>query len=82
MIDCMNVMMDAKIDCLNDLLHVKIDSLNCKLDDKIDGLNGKIDSKIDALKDSLASAKVWALVLYIALAGSIFATLARGFGWI
>ena len=41
-----------------------------------------MNARIDKLVDSLASAKVWALVLYIALAGGLFGTLARGFGWI
>lgn len=52
--------------------------LNGKIDRKTDALN----VRIDALKDSLTSAKICALVLYIALAGSLYATLARGFGWI
>ena len=28
------------------------------------------------------SLKVWALTLYMALAGALFGVLARGFGWI
>jgi hypothetical protein len=38
--------------------------------------------RIDRLVESLAAAKMWALVLYIALAGGLFGTLARGFGWL
>jgi hypothetical protein len=34
------------------------------------------------VKDSIASAKIWALTLYIALATVMLGTLARGFGWI
>jgi hypothetical protein len=33
-------------------------------------------------RDSLAAAKIWALLLYIALAGINRRTLARGLGWI
>ena len=33
-------------------------------------------------KESLASAKVWALILYFALAGSMLGVMARGFHWI
>ena len=39
------------------------------------------NQRVDSLKDSLASAKVWALGLYIALAGSLLYVLARGFKW-
>jgi hypothetical protein len=61
-----------------DSLRDRIDSLRDKMDERF----AVVDAKIDGVKDSLASAKVWALVLYIALAGSSFGTLARGFGWI
>ena len=37
------------------------------------------NQRIDDLKDSLASAKIWALGLYVALAGSMFYVMARGF---
>ena len=39
-------------------------------------------SRIGALKDSLHSAKAWALTLYVALAGAMLGTMARGFGWL
>jgi len=42
----------------------------------------KLEAKFDLLKDSLASAKVWALVLYAGLAGAMLLTMARGFKWI
>ena len=42
----------------------------------------KVDSKIDAVKESLGSAKVWALTLYFALAGSMLFVMAKGFKWI
>ena len=63
-----------------DVAELKTDlrSLRDKMDAKFDAVNARIDK----LVDSLASAKVWALVLYIALAGGLFSTLARGFGWI
>jgi chromosome segregation ATPase len=64
----------------SDLADVKTDlrSLRDKVDAKFDAVNGRIDG----LTNAVASAKIWALVLYIALAGSLFGTLARGFGWI
>jgi chromosome segregation ATPase len=49
----------------------------------------KVDQKIETVrketaevKDSLASAKLWALGLYVGLAGSLFYALARGFRWL
>jgi predicted RNase H-like nuclease (RuvC/YqgF family) len=37
------------------------------------------NQRMDDLKDSLASAKIWALGLYVALSGSMFYVMARGF---
>jgi hypothetical protein len=37
---------------------------------------------VDGVKDSLAAAKVSALMLYIALAAGVFGTMARSFGWL
>jgi hypothetical protein len=42
----------------------------------------KFDQKFDVLKDSLASAKMWALGLYIALTGSLLFVMAHGFKWL
>ena len=84
--------MEARIARLeSDVAHIRSDvaelktdvrSLRDRMDARFDALDAKFDGKIDKLRDSLASAKVWALALYIALAGALFGTLARGFGWI
>jgi uncharacterized protein YlxW (UPF0749 family) len=60
----------------------RIDSLSQKTDERFEKLNQKLDEKFVGLKDSLASAKIWALGLYIALAGSMFYVLAHGFRWL
>jgi hypothetical protein len=44
----------------------------------MDVLNGRFGD----LRDSFAATKVWALLLYIALAAVNLGTLARAFGWI
>ena len=49
---------------------------------RIDSLSESVNKRIDDLKDSLAAAKIWAFGLYVALAGSLFYVLARGFKWI
>jgi septation ring formation regulator EzrA len=57
--------------------------------DKVDQRFDKVDQKFETIrketvevKDSLASAKIWALGLYVGLAGSLFYVLARGFKWL
>ena len=42
----------------------------------------KVEKEIGEVKNSLASAKIWALGLYFALAGSLLYVLARGFKWL
>jgi uncharacterized coiled-coil protein SlyX len=80
--------MEARIARLeSDVAHIRSDVAELKTDlrslrDKIDAKLDAVNARIDKLVDSLASAKVWALVLYIALAGGLFGTLARGFGWL
>jgi hypothetical protein len=34
------------------------------------------------LQESISAAKIWALVLYVALAATMLGTMARGFGWL
>jgi hypothetical protein len=80
--------MEARIARLeSDMAHVRSDVAELKTDvrslrDRMDARFDGVNARIDKLTDSLASAKVWALLLYIALAGGLFGTLARGFGWL
>jgi hypothetical protein len=59
-----------------DTRHVQGDLTDIKADVR------EARAKIDALRAELATAKIWALGLYIALAGSILFAMARGFKWI
>ena len=69
--------MEARIARLEaDVAHVRTDVADIKVDVRM------LRDKMDTLKDSITAAQVWALVLYIALAGGMFGTMARGFGWI
>lgn len=76
--------MEARIARLeSDVSHIRTDIGEVKTDLR------RLDAKIDAVKDTLmvvkdeiASTKVWALVLYIALAAGLFGTMGRGFGWL
>jgi outer membrane murein-binding lipoprotein Lpp len=80
--------MEARIARLgSDVAHIRADVGDLKGDvrslrEKMDALRDKMDERFAQLAESLASAKIWALVLYIALAGSLFGVLARGFGWL
>ena len=80
--------MEARIARLEaDVAHLCTDVADIKVDlrarfDKVDARMDRLDVKMDAVKDAVASAKVWALVLYFALAGSVLGVMARGFGWI
>lgn len=80
--------MEARIARLeSDVAHIRSDLADVKSDvrtlrDRVDALELRLSAKIDGLKDELHSAKVWALLLYFALAGGMYATMARGFGWL
>jgi hypothetical protein len=58
--------------------HLRFEALVKRTDERFEQLNQKFDS----LKDSLASAKIWALGLYIALTGSLLFVMAHGFKWL
>lgn len=73
-IDNLGARLDDKIDKSNSSLGARIDELNA-------GLNG-LNVRFDGVKDSITAAKTQALLLYVALAGGMFGTMARGFGWI
>lgn len=85
---CRAARLEAKFDDRSIQVDSGIDGVQNRLDAKIDGVEtrlgavDRLDAKIETVKDSLASAKVWALALYIALAASMLGTMARGFGWL
>ena len=63
-------------------LRDRIDGVDQRLGAKIDSVDTRLGGKIDDLKDELHSAKIWALLLYVALAAGMYATMARAFGWL
>jgi peptidoglycan hydrolase CwlO-like protein len=65
--------------------HQQIESLRKETGEQFDKVDQKFDSlksEIGEVKDILASAKVWALGLYFALAGSLLYVLARALKWL
>ena len=80
--------MEARIARMeSDISHVRSDVGEIKVDlrslrDKVDDVDTRLSSRINSVKDTIANAKLWALMLYISLAALNFSALARGFGWI
>jgi hypothetical protein len=80
--------MEARIARLeSDVSHIRTDLVDVKQD--VRELRARVDkgfdetrNGIDSLQTELASAKVWALILFIAQAGAVYGTLARAMGWI
>ena len=56
----------------------RVESLRKETADRFESVR----KEIGEVKDSLASAKIWALGLYFALAGSLLYVLATGFKWL
>jgi hypothetical protein len=50
--------------------------------DRMDAIDVRLSDRITGVQRELASAKVWALILFIAQAGAVYGTLARTMGWI
>lgn len=73
---------NKRIEEVRDVLTTKIDDKSDALEKKFDGKFDALDKKFDSLKDKLHAVTVWALLLYIALAGTLLTVLAKGFKWI
>ena len=73
--------MGERIESLKNETDGRFDKVDERFE-KVDQRFEKLEKKIDDVKDSLGSAKIWALGLYIGLAGSLFYVLARGFKWL
>ena len=71
---------DVKLDVR--ALRARLDEVSDRHTDGLNALDAKLTARIDTLQRDLASAKVWALLLYITLAGAMYATLGRTMGWI
>jgi t-SNARE complex subunit (syntaxin) len=69
--------MEARVAKLeSDVENIKTNVADIKTDVR------EIRGKVDDLKDSIASTKIWALMLYIALAGTLLLVMAKGFKWL
>ena len=84
-IENVRVEVTGKIDDVKD----RVDNGRSETADKFDRMQMRMDSaqkelagKIDDVKDSLGQARVWALGLYIGLAGALLLVIAHGFKWL
>ena len=57
-------------------LRDKLDALRERMDEKLEAVN----AALAAITTDIAATKVWALLLYFALAAAMLGTMARGFG--
>ena len=83
-IDALDAKVDEKFSASDAKLDGKFSAVDGKfsaLDAKVDGKFSALEGKLYGLKDKLHSVTVWALLLYIALAGSLLTVLAKGFKW-
>jgi uncharacterized protein YukE len=70
-------------------LRARVDGAAERFEGRFDGIRQHLENRFDELRDridaverSVASAKVWALMLFIAQAAAVYGTLARTMGWI
>jgi hypothetical protein len=69
--------MEARIAKLeSDVSHIQSDIRDIKDDLK------RLPDKLDSIKDAISSAKIWAILLYVALAASLLYVMAHGFKWL
>jgi chromosome segregation ATPase len=62
-------------------IQMHMDSAQKQLAD-MDSAQKQLADKVDGVQDSLGQAKVWALGLYIGLAGALLLVIAHGFKWL
>ena len=74
--------LSGRIEEVRQELTQKIESVREELTQKIESVREDLTQKIDALRHDIASMKVWAMGLYVALAGSMLLVMAKGFKWI
>jgi predicted nuclease with TOPRIM domain len=72
----------ARVYQLEEKLTAKIDGVHTDLTTKIDGVRTDLTTKIEAIKDKLNSMAIWAMTLYVGLAGGLLFVMAKGFKWI
>ena len=63
-------------------LRDRVDALRDRMDMKFVAVNAALAAMKDSVRAEIAAAKVWALLLFFALAAGMLGTMARGFGWI
>ena len=74
--------MRNRVDDLGEKHTDRLAALDNKLCTRMDALEVRLTDRMDKLERGVASAKVWALMPFIAQAAAVYGTLARTMGWI
>ena len=84
-----NDRMDAGFQAVNKKIDDGYKELNKKIDDglqaatkKTDDVHHSLRDRIDSVNNKLNSMALWALLLYVTLAGGLLTVIARSFKWI
>ena len=71
-----------KVDRRFERVELKIDDIDKKFEVRFDGLDKTVQEIRLDVKESLVSAKLWAIGMYVALAGTLLYVIARAAKWI
>jgi predicted nucleic acid-binding Zn-ribbon protein len=80
--------MEARVAKLeSDVAHIRSDIVEIRTDirevrSEIRDFRREMSASLDAIRESIASAKIGGVLLYVALAGTLLVTMAKGFKWL
>lgn len=74
--------LDDKFESMRTEFSGQIQDVRTDLSGQITQVRSELSGKFDDLARSLASAKVWAVLLYVSLAATLLGVMAHGFGWV
>ena len=73
---------EARIDELRQHFEGRFERIEGRFDELRNRYDDDLRDRIEQMDRRLASAKIWALLLFIAQAAAVYGTLARTMGWI
>jgi predicted nucleic acid-binding Zn-ribbon protein len=81
--------LDDKIDRLSARMDEKFDKLCAKMDERFekmielsDALRQEMQSEFKSVRESIAAARLWAILFYIGMGVGLLTVMAHGFGWL
>ena len=79
---------DARFDKAAQEVNARFDKVEArfnKVDERFDNMDARLESfrdRFDSMTKQIGDMKVWAVLLYVALAGTLLGVMAHGFKWI